>query len=101
MNIQRIAQNEDCEFLLTGRVDGDAAHELEVQVLAAIREGFKRILINLAGTTFLCSAALRVLLQHHRQMKSQGKTLLVSRVSPEADAILELTGFRDQILEKH
>jgi anti-anti-sigma regulatory factor len=33
-------------------------------------------------------------------MKAQGRKLLVSRTSPEIDQVLELTGFREQIVEK-
>ena len=100
MSIEKRSNNEVCEFLVSGRVDGPVANELEVQVIAAIREGFNQVYINLADATFLCSAGLRVILQYHRQMKSKGRSLLVSRTSPETDQILELTGFRDQIVEK-
>jgi anti-anti-sigma factor len=81
-------------------VDGAAANEMEVEILSANRAGAKTVLINLANSDFLCSAAIRVLLQHHRQMKAQQKTFLVSRVSPEVDSILEMTGFRDLLVEK-
>jgi len=86
--------------MVSGRVDGALANQLEVDVLGAVREGFKTIYINLAEANFLCSAGIRVVLQYHRQMKAQGRKLLVSRTSPEIDQILELTGFRDSIVEK-
>lgn len=100
MSITKQANGEECEFILPARVDGPTANQLEVDVLEAIRGGFKRILINLAGSNFLCSAGIRVILQYHRQMKAKGQSLLVSRTSPEIDQVLELTGFRDQIVEK-
>jgi anti-sigma B factor antagonist len=100
MSITKQTKGEECEFILPARVDGPTANQLEVDVLEAIRTGFKRILINLATSTFLCSAGIRVILQYHRQMKAQGRELLVSRTSPEIDQVLELTGFREQIVEK-
>jgi anti-anti-sigma factor len=100
MSITKQANGEECEFLLPARVDGPTANQLEVEVLAAMRGGFKRILINLAASNFLCSAGIRVILQYHRQMKAKGGSLLVSRTSPEIDEVLELTGFREQIVEK-
>ena len=100
MNIPRQANGDECEFIMPARVDGPVANQLEIEVLEAMRGGAKTILINLAASNFLCSAGIRVILQYHRQMKVQGRTLLVSRTSPEIDEVLELTGFRDQIVEK-
>jgi anti-anti-sigma factor len=88
------------ELFLRARVDGAAANQLEVETSAALRAGARTILLNFAEADFLCSAGIRVLLQYHRLMKNQQKLLQVSRVSPEIDAILELTGFRDILLEK-
>lgn len=100
MSITRQTNGDECEFIMPARVDGPAANQLEIEVLEAIRGGCKTISINLAASTFLCSAGIRVILQYHRQMKGQGRKLLVSRTSPEIDQVLELTGFRDQIVEK-
>ncbi len=100
MSISKQVNGDECEFMLPARVDGPTANQLEEEVLAAIRGGAKFILINLAASNFLCSAGIRVILQYHRQMKGKGGSLLVSRTSPEIDQVLELTGFRDQIVEK-
>ena len=75
-------------------------HQLEEEVLKAIRAGAKTIYINLSGATFLCSAGLRVLLQYWRQMKNSGRSLLASRPSPEVDSVLSTSGFRELIVEK-
>ena len=92
--------NADCwEFMLSGRVDGIAANQLEVEVLAAIKQNAKVIYVNLAEATFLCSAGIRVLLQYHRQMKNKGLTLLVTRPSAEVASALAMTGF-PELVEK-
>jgi anti-sigma B factor antagonist len=93
MPIQQNISGDSCELMVAGRVDGAMANELEVQVLGALREGSNSIYVNLSEATFLCSAAIRVLLQHHRQAKGKGKIFLVTRPSPEATAALEMTGF--------
>ena len=100
MSIEKNVMGEDHELVVQGRVDGALANALEVEVLGAMRGGAKNIYINFATASFLCSAAIRVVMQYHRQMKAQGKRLLISRVSPEVDSILEMTGFRDLIVEK-
>ena len=99
MAIRKLTTGESCELVVPGRIDGALANQLEIDILAAIREGFNSIYVNLAEASFLCSAGMRVLLQYHRQMKNNKKTLLVTRPSPEVDSILELTGFRELIVE--
>ena len=62
----------ECELVVDGRVDGPAAHELEIEVLALAKTDATTVYVNLAGANFLCSAAIRVLLQHRRQWKAKG-----------------------------
>ena len=99
MEIETKISGESLELMLPGRVDGMAANQLEVEVLAAMKQGFKAIYVNLSQATFLCSAGIRVLLQYHRQMKAKGNRLLVSRPSPEVAAALAMTGF-PELVEK-
>jgi anti-sigma B factor antagonist len=99
MEIQKNINGDTWELLMTGRVDGPAANQLEVEVLAAIRAGAKTIYVNLANATFLCSAGIRVLLQYHRQMKGKGLSFLVTRPSEDVAAALEMTGF-PELVEK-
>lgn len=99
MPIEKKITGDTYELLMSGRVDGAAANELEVEVLAAVRAGAKSIFVNLAGATFLCSAGIRVLLQYHRQMKGKGLTFLATRPSPDVAAALEMTGF-PELVEK-
>ena len=99
MEIQKRITGDNWEFVLPGRVDGAAANQLEIEVLAAIKQNAKSIYVNLAEATFLCSAGLRVLLQYHRQMKNKGLTLLVTRPSADVASALEMTGF-PELVEK-
>jgi anti-anti-sigma factor len=99
MPITKKPAGESTELFVSGRVDGAAANELEVAVLEAMRSGAKTIYVNFAEATFLCSAGLRVLLQYWRQMKNAGKALWVANPSPEVDSVLNMTGFREQIVE--
>ena len=82
-----------------GRIDGAAANDLEVEILAAVKAGAKEIYVNLAHSDFICSAGLRVLLQHFRQMKNQQKVLRVTRPSPNIDSVLEMSGFKSLIVD--
>lgn len=99
MPIQKQISGQDCELQLHGRVDGAAAHQLELEVLGLAKTSIQNVYLNLAGADFLCSAALRVILQGNRQWRNQGRRFLISRTSPEVDQILELTGMRELIVE--
>ena len=60
MEIGKKISGENLELMLSGRVDGTAANQLEVEILSAIKQGSKAIYVNLAQATFLCSAGIRV-----------------------------------------
>src|SRR4051812_39581207 len=97
MQIRKNISNQSCELIVPGRIDGAMANQLEIEVLACERQGLNEIFVNLSEATFLCSAAIRVLLQHYRQMKNSGKKFFVTRPSSEATTALETTGFTDMI----
>ena len=99
MPITKRSSPDSIELFVAGRIDGAAANELEIAVLDATRCDVKLIYVNLAEATFLCSAGLRVLLQHWRQLKNVGRTLWVANPSLEVDAVLVMTGFREQMVE--
>jgi anti-anti-sigma factor len=100
MEITKLINGDSWDLTVPGRIDGAAANQLEVEVLAAIKAGAKEVFINLSQAEWICSAGIRVLLQYHRQMKNAGKVLLVTLPSPGISEILEMTGFRDVIVER-
>jgi anti-sigma B factor antagonist len=97
MEIQKRITADNWEFLLPGRVDGAAANQLEIEILAAMKANAQAIYVNLAEATFLCSAGIRVLLQYHRQMKNKGGALLVTRPSADVASALAMTGFPELV----
>jgi anti-sigma B factor antagonist len=99
MQITKITKDDNWELMVPGRIDGAAANQLEVEVLAAIKAGAREIFINLSQAEWMCSAAIRVILQYYRQMKNSGKRLVVTRPSPAILDLLETTGFKDVIVE--
>src|SRR5262245_27351597 len=99
MPIRQNIAGDTYELIVNGRIDGAVANDLEVQVLSAIKPGAKEIFIKLSESDFLCSAGIRVIMQYWRQLKGQGKRLMVTRPSPAINEILAMTGFRDSIVE--
>lgn len=100
MNIQKTINGNIHELIVSGRLDGEGANQLEEQILATIRSGAQTIYINLSQATFLCSAGLRVLMQYFQQMKRNQKLLLVTRPSPEVDAVLAAAVVKEMLVEK-
>jgi anti-anti-sigma factor len=100
MDIKKVITGDTHQLLVSGRVDGDGANQLEIEILATMRAGAQAIYVNLSQATFLCSAALRVLLQYWRQMKNAQRVLQATRPSPEVEAVLATTGFKELIVEK-
>ena len=99
MEITKLTRADTWELTVPGRIDGAMANQLEVEILSAIKAGAKEILINLSQAEWMCSAGIRVILQYYRQMKTSGKVLLVTRPSAAVLEILEMTGFKDVIVE--
>jgi len=85
--------------MVEGRLDGALANQLEVEILNLIRENAQQIYVNLANSDFICSAGIRVLLQYYRQMKNSNKVLLVTRPSAAIQSTLDMTGFKNLIVE--
>ena len=96
-----MVSGDNCEVTVRGRIDGNLANQLEIEILTIIREGANEIFINLAQADYICSAGIRVLLQYFRQMKNNKKSLFVTRPSPGIEAILDQTGFKSLIVEGH
>jgi anti-anti-sigma factor len=100
MEIKKLITGNMHELLIAGRIDGAGANQLEEEILASIRNGGQTIYVNLSQATFLCSAGLRVLLQYWRQMKQKQGSLQATRPTPEVDAVLSTSGFREMLVEK-
>jgi anti-anti-sigma factor len=100
MDIRSTVTGTTHELLVSGRIDGPGANQLEEEVLKTIRAGAQTIFVNLSEATFLCSAGLRVLLQYWRQMKNNQRQLLATRPSAEVEPVLVTSGMRDLIVEK-
>ena len=100
MQINKTIDGDTHELVVSGRIDGEGANQLEVALIATMAAGAKTIYVELGQATFLCSAGLRTLLQHWRQMNNKQRTLRVTSPSPEVAAVLATSGFRDMLIQK-
>ena len=100
MDINKTASGDTHELIVSGRVDGEGANQLEIALLATIAAGAKTVYVDLGDATFLCSAGLRTLLQYWRQMNNKQRTLQVTSPSSEVATVLATSGFRDMLVRK-
>jgi anti-anti-sigma factor len=81
-------------FRLRGEVDLHAADLLLDQVLA-VPEGCVRVVLDLAGVTFLDSSGIAFLVRARRLHHGAGRELAVVGVQGQPAKVLELTGLDD------
>ena len=80
-------------FFIEGRIDTKTAPELEQAVKGAL-DGVTELVFDLAETSYISSAGLRVLLIAQKQMNKQGE-MTVIHANSDLMEIFEVTGFAD------
>jgi anti-sigma B factor antagonist len=77
---------------LGGEVDVHTAPRLDEEIAGAIEGGARRVVVDLAGTSFIDSTVVGVLLRAHQRLNgNQGKLVLVSE-DPRILRVFQLTG---------
>jgi anti-anti-sigma factor len=100
MQILTTSQGDVHELVLVGRVDGEGADQLEVSLLKTVAAGAKNVTVEMSEVTFFCSAALRAILQHWRQLQQKGGSLHVANPSGDAMTLLSTSGFKDLLIKR-
>lgn len=78
-----------------GRMDTVGAREVETALRAAWTDAVRHVMLDLAATSYLSSAGLRVILAAHKRVSARGGELALCGVPPYAAQVLEVTGFGD------
>ena len=77
---------------LTGEVDLYTCPELKQELLRVIDGGARFVVVDLAGTTFIDSTGLGVLIRGVERLRSKDGRLAVVCVDPNMTKIFEVTG---------
>ena len=75
------------------RLDTTSSPDMEQKILAEIERGASRIVIDLAGTTFVSSAGLRVILKVAKLLHQKGGKLGLCGLSDQINEVFEVSGF--------
>lgn len=91
MDIVKTKENTKLTLSLTGRLDAQTSPQLAAELAL---DGVTELVFDLSGLEYVSSAGLRIFLQAHRTMMSQGQ-MIVANVTPVVKKVLDLTGFGD------
>ena len=80
-------------FALTGRLDAVRTDQAIQEVHDAIAAGTRKVLLDLAGVSFLSSSGLRALLLMRKDLLAHDGELRLCELRPEIQEVFVLTGF--------
>ena len=80
------------ELALSGRLDSYEAKKFAAKAEDLLGSSARKVVVNLEHVTFLCSAALRVIVLNHRKFKADGRQFVVSKTSKDVDFIFATFG---------
>jgi anti-anti-sigma factor len=95
MEILRTQHEQWLEMTISGRLNAQWADSLDQELSDAVRDGSRRIYLEMSGITFLSSAGIRILLKYRKELASlQGSLLILTPSEPVAN-VLALSGLLD------
>ena len=83
-----------------GDVDLVTAAELETELLETVRDGARRVIVDLTEATFVESSAIHALLRAGQRLQWRGRELAVVCGNPTVKRVLDITGV-DRVLPVH
>lgn len=89
-----------CVISLAGEVDLYTAPEFKQQLLEAIAQGARHVIVDLGATTFIDSTALGVLVGGVKRLRPSGGRLTLVCDDPDITKIFRITGL-DRVFTIH
>src|SRR5262245_49864499 len=83
---------------IRGRLDAFSSPNAEQKVFSALKSGQNKVLLDLAGVTYLSSAGMRMLLSTTKKLRTESGKVAVCSMTPNVMDILKMSGF-DHVLE--
>lgn len=75
------------------RLDSQSAPEADDAIAGAIAQGESRLLVDFAGTAYVSSAGLRVLLKATKQLKQVNGAFGLCNANEQIAEVLKISGF--------
>jgi anti-anti-sigma factor len=100
MRITERDHNGITVFVLEGRVDSVGAGEMDAILQAAFSEGKRKIVLDMAGVTYINSAGLRTLADILTRNRASGGDLRLVALAPRVERVFKIIGF-DRFFERY
>lgn len=98
MQVTKEKDGETLIMVLNGRLDSTTSSDFEKQIVAAIHENEKHIVIDLDEVDYISSAGLRAILIGAKQMNAGYGKLALCGLSEKIEEVFHMSGF-DKILK--
>jgi anti-anti-sigma factor len=98
MEIETVRDGGFVELRVRGMLDSTWAHHLSSTVDDVVRTGAHRVLVDLAGVTYLSSAGISVLLNIQKKIAAVQGVFGTCNPSPQVRQVLKLTGLERHLL---
>ncbi len=95
LKIAQSRSGEVCVVALTGRIDNSTAGQVQGELASLLEAGEKRVLVDMAGVSYLTSAAVRVLLVATSRAERNAARLALCGVTGHVRDLFELGGLVD------
>jgi anti-anti-sigma factor len=97
MQVSEVKEGETLILVLEGRLDSTTSADFEKQIVDAIHNNEKHIVIDLAGVDYISSAGLRAVLIGAKQMNAGYGKIALCGLSEKLQEVFHMSGF-DKIL---
>ena len=78
---------------LIGKLDTSTSPDAEKHLNGLLKEGVKKILVNLEKLDYISSAGLRVLLSTNKQLQKTGGMMRICNLNDVVQEIFDISGF--------
>lgn len=81
---------------ISGEVDAASSAAFRGGIKDALTGGYKKVLLDLTGVSFIDSAGLRVLIDSQKLGENTGASVLIESASDVVNRLLEMTALTDR-----
>src|SRR5260370_1456876 len=93
MQLTKEKRGECSVLMVHGRLDGTTSPKFETEGLAWLGAGGKAFVLDMAGISFMSSAALRVLLSMAKRVGRTGGKVVLSSPNAVVSEVFEISNF--------
>ena len=91
--------NKVVEFILKGRVDSSSSDVLNFKLERALKEEYKKLILNMSQVEYLSSAGIRVILNNYKNAKKAGGKLGIESPTESVRNVLGMTALDELLID--